>query len=329
MVLHLKEILRYASRAPSVHNAQPWRVIVQSDGTIAVFERAELRLPAADPTGRGSFMALGAFVENLSDAARATGQDASVAAFPSGTSGPVAAIRLERVHALHHDSAALDAIERRSTNRSLFTPLADSEDVARRLGMNGSRGATVIMVQDPARLDRLAELIREGTRIAYQNKPFCVEHAAWLRSNWTRRKDGIPGYAVGIPPLLSLALPTIIRHKDVSAMRADMEYKKARSTNLFAIVSADEESPRGWFAAGRRLQRLLLDATRLGIESSPNAAPIEMGNLVEYVRRLPGVSGHPQLLVRLGRAAQIRRLTPRRPLEDFVTWEQQVRPTGA
>lgn len=316
-----RRILALASRAPSVHNAQPWRVVVRADGTLSLYERPELRLPAADPTGRGAFMALGAFVENLSDAARAGGQNASVAAFPSGADGPVAAIRLERVHALHHDSAALDAIERRATNRSLFKPLADAEDVARRLGANGSGGAAIVMVRDLALLNRVAELIREGTRAAYQNKPFCVEHAAWLRSNWTRRKDGIPGYAVGIPPLLALALPTIIRHKDVSAMRADMEWKKARSTNLFAVITADENTPRGWLAAGRVLQRLLLDATRLGIASSPNAAPIEMGGLVAEVQKIADVSGHPQLLVRLGKAAPLQRLTPRRPIEHFVTWQ--------
>lgn len=312
-------LLTFASRAPSVHNTQPWRVVVRDDGTIEVYERTELRLPAADPTGRGSFMALGAFVENLSDAARAMGQDAAVVAFPRDADGPVAAIRLERVHEVHHDSAVLDAIERRATNRSLFTPLADVENVVRQLGANRSRDTSVVMVRDPGRLGRLAELIREGTRAAYQSKAFCVEHAAWLRSNWTRRRDGIPGYAVGIPPLLSIALPTIIRHKDVSAMRADMEYKKACSSNLFAVILADEETPRGWFAAGKRLQRLLLDATRFGIESSPNAAPIEMGGFVTEVQKIADMPGHPQLLVRLGRAAATRKLTPRRPLADFVT----------
>lgn len=320
---HLEYILASASRAPSVHNAQPWRVIVRSDETIEVYERTELRLPAADPTGRGSLMALGAFVENLFDAARATGFEASIVAFPSGASGPVATIQLERVHALHHDSAVLDAIERRATNRSLFTPLTNAEDVAHSLGANRPEGATIVMVRDTARLSRIAELIREGTRAAYQSKAFCVEHAAWLRSNWTRRRDGIPGYAVGIPPLLSLALPTIIRHKDVSAMRADMEYKKACSSNLFAVILASEETPRGWFVAGRRLQRLLLDATRLGIASSPNAAPIEMGGLVAEVQKIAGAAGHPQLLVRLGRAAPIRRLTPRRALADFVAWDAE------
>lgn len=318
---HLEQLLTFASHAPSVHNAQPWRVVVRVDGTIEIYERTELRLPAADPTGRGSFMALGAFVESLSDTARATGQNASIVAFPSGAAGQVATIQLERVHTLHHDSAVLDAIERRATNRSLFKPLADTEDVARKLSRSDLASASVILVRDPSRLSRISELIREGTRIAYQSKSFCIEHAAWLRSNWTRRKDGIPGYAVGIPPLLSLALPTIIRHKDVSAMRADMEYKKACSSNLFAVVLADEETPRGWFAAGRRLQRLLLDATRLGIASSPNAAPIEMGGLITEVQKIADAPGHPQLLVRLGHADPIRRLTPRRPLADFLAWQ--------
>lgn len=175
-------------------------------------------------------------------------------------------------------------------------------------------------ISDPNRLARIAELVREGTRKAYQSKPFCVEHADWLRTSWTRRKDGIPGYAIGIPPLLSLALPFIIKHKDVSAMRADTEYKKTMSANLFAVISAEKNDPLHWFAAGRAMQRLLLKATGMGIEQSPNAAPIEMG-FADDVRALTNDGRLPQLIIRLGRAPALRRHTPRRPVESFTTWQ--------
>lgn len=307
--------LATASRAPSVHNSQPWRVTVEAADRLRVELRQDIALPYADPTGRGGWMAIGAFVENLGGEAE----------FRDG----IVTVELARhSHEPDHGSAA--AIERRATNRVLFGPLADPEEVATGLlrrssnsllakTVGAAEGAEVSFVMGD-RVVRLAELVREGTRKAYQSKPFCVEHAEWLRTSFTRRRDGIPGYAIGIPPLLSLALPFIIKHKDVSAMRADMEYKKALSANLFAVITAEKNDPPHWFAAGRAMQRLLLKATAMGIEQSPNAAPIEMG-FADDVRSLTDVGHLPQLIIRLGRAPALRRHTPRRPVESFTTWQ--------
>lgn len=295
MLEPLKRLLELASRAPSVHNSQPWRVVVEAPNRVRVELRQDITLPYADPTGRGGWMAIGAFVENLG----------SEAEFRDGAVDVKLASERNR---------PTDVIERRATNRALFAPLGNLDEVKKALA-----GQSVCFVAGD-RIARLAEFVREGTRRAYQSKPFCVEHADWLRTSWTRRRDGIPGYAIGIPPLLSLALPFIIRHKDVSAMRADMEYKKTMSANLFAVVTAEKNDPPHWFAAGRVMQRLLLKATEMGIEQSPNAAPIEMG-FADEVRDLVGESGHPQLIIRLGRAPHIPRLTPRRPVESFTTWQ--------
>src|SRR3989338_5597783 len=69
----LKKLLETASRAPSVHNSQPWQVIVMTPEKLRVELRQDIALPYADPTGRGGWMAIGAFVENFSIAARTEG----------------------------------------------------------------------------------------------------------------------------------------------------------------------------------------------------------------------------------------------------------------
>ena len=309
-------LLKSASRAPSVHNSQPWVVRVTAPERLEVLLNENIALLYADPTGRGGWMAIGAFVENLAVIAEKTGMRASIEFLNN-----VVTTELEPAEPTDRSTALGGAMGRRATNRSLFTPLQDVKESTERLGIFKEGGSAAVFIQDSTRLQKLAELNREGTRAAYKDRGFCGEHADWLRSSFTRKKDGIPGYAIGVPALVSLMLPHIIRTKDISAKRADAEYKKSLSTNLYAVITAGTESPEGWFNAGRCMQRLMLRATELGIEQSPNAAPIEMG-FADEVRSLAGTPDHPQLLIRLGRAEPVRRHTPRKPVEEFTTWER-------
>ncbi len=68
-----RTILHHASLAPSGHNSQPWRVRIEGPDawTVEVDERR--RLPAVDPDNRELLLSIGAFVENLSIAAGASG----------------------------------------------------------------------------------------------------------------------------------------------------------------------------------------------------------------------------------------------------------------
>src|SRR6185436_5012412 len=57
-------LLTAASRAPSLHNSQPWRFHVRPQ-VIELWADPERRLPAADPTGREQRLACGAALYNL------------------------------------------------------------------------------------------------------------------------------------------------------------------------------------------------------------------------------------------------------------------------
>ncbi len=308
-------LLKLASRAPSVHNTQPWRVTV-GDGGIVVRPATEIRLPFADPTGRGGWIAVGAFAENMRQAAQASGREASLEILPDGTARIALGAAGGSV-----DERTQNAIAHRATCRGPFAPLPDAAATVRSLSIAPAPGTAVTFLTDRGRIAQFADLIREGTRLAYADRGFCVEHAQWLRSHWTRRLDGIPGYAIGIPPLLSLLLPTLLKIKDASAMRSKQEWKKAVEAPLFALVTAEHDAPAGWSAAGVTLERLLIAATAQGLAQSPSAAAIEMGGFASRVVALFETSGTPQLAVRLGRAELPRRQTPRLPPEHFTTWE--------
>lgn len=316
----LHHLLSFAAFAPSVHNTQPWRVNIQSPTQCTIFLEKNIQLPQADPTGRGGFLALGAFVENFSLAATACGTPVETRILGSGLETRVEAawqsFGEKQTDASHK---TLEAIRTRATSRGLFSPIANIQDVVAQLAEPKKEAdVTLTFITDQERLKKIAELIREGTRLAYGDRSFCAEHAAWLRPNWTFHRDGIPGYAIGIPTPLSFLVPFAIRYKDMREERAEQEYAKACSTNLYVVLSTTNDTPHGWLRAGRRLQRLLVDCTRLGLVQSPNAAPVEMGDLYTEVATLTDTNGRPQLLVRIGNGSAPKRLTPRLPVSSFL-----------
>ena len=63
------EIIRLATLAPSGHNAQPWTVkVLQENAWITGIDKSRL-LPAVDPDNREVMLSLGAFLENMIQAA--------------------------------------------------------------------------------------------------------------------------------------------------------------------------------------------------------------------------------------------------------------------
>jgi nitroreductase len=70
---HIAQILRYASLAPSSHNTQPWRVKIISDSEFIIQSDSTRWLPKVDPDNRELLLSIGAFWENLDQAALAFG----------------------------------------------------------------------------------------------------------------------------------------------------------------------------------------------------------------------------------------------------------------
>ena len=72
-----RDILQAAVRAPSAHNAQPWRLHRLGEGTYRLWYAFEDKL-LADPDDRDGIMAAGAFYETLRLAAEQRGFTATI-----------------------------------------------------------------------------------------------------------------------------------------------------------------------------------------------------------------------------------------------------------
>ena len=89
------------------------------------------------------------------------------------------------------------------------------------------------------------------------------------------------------------------------------------SPNLAVLATSTDEVP-DWIRTGQALARLLLYLTSKGIVASHLNQPIETASLRQDVKTAAGVKGTPQILLRLGRAAQVPPPTMRREVRDVI-----------
>ena len=59
-----KEIIHYATLAPSGHNTQPWKFSIK-DNSILIYPDYSRRLSVVDPDDHALFISLGCALENL------------------------------------------------------------------------------------------------------------------------------------------------------------------------------------------------------------------------------------------------------------------------
>lgn len=317
----LRFALRYAVLAPSSHNTQPWRFIVNGETVTLNADRLRA-LPVADPYDRELIMSCGAALFNLRVALSHFGLAYAITLFPS-SADPDMLAQLRLVPGGHVDaslSPLFDAIVERVTTRLPFSDAPIADDVRERLARAvQAEGAEIASVHAGDERARLAEWIAEADRRQFDDPRFRRELAGWIHSS--RRDDGMPAYAEGVSALLDFATPLVtlaIRTFDIGHGVAAAHQALASGSPLLVCIATYADDAPAWLAAGQALERLLLTGVGEGLTASYLNQPIEVEALRERLRATIKVDGEPQLLLRMGRGPRVAH-APRRPIEDVVS----------
>jgi nitroreductase len=317
----LRTALEAAVRAPSGHNTQPWQFALAGDRVELYADRSRA-LPVVDPEDRALVISCGAALAFLVVALRHAGFAADVALLPDpGRADLLATVRLGRRHRPSDlDHQLFDAIERRHTHRAAFDTRAVPDAVLAALSADAERfGAALRVVVDDQARQQVARLVAEGDRLQMADPRFRSELASWVRSNYTRGGDGMPGYAFGIPGLLSLVGPLFMRTVDMGDRQAVKDAHLAASAPAVLLLTTPGDTPADWLAAGQAVGTLLLTAAAAGLAASFLNQPVETPELRASLGELLDPSGgRPQLMLRLGYPETPDRPTPRRPLADVL-----------
>ncbi|HEY6137698.1 MAG TPA: nitroreductase family protein [Thermoanaerobaculia bacterium] len=311
-------LLRYAVLAPSGHNTQPWRFAIVPDG-IEVFADYTRRLPHVDPGDRELLMSVGAAIMNLRVAAAHFGFDSTVV--HQGGAGDTAAVALVSLRETCDANPPLrrlfPAILRRRTNRRPFDGEPIDADALSPLADIADEHPDVVHFLLPRDNARIAELVAAGDRLQMEDPAVREELAEWVRSSHSDAGDGICADAFGVPDMLSPAAAPVIRHVDLGGVQAHRDQALVRTAPLLIVITAEDDAV-SLLEAGEALERLLLTATRAGLQYSFMNQPVQVAALRDLLAPIVRSPHPPQLLLRIGYAPPVERPMPRRDVAEVL-----------
>lgn len=312
----MTEAVRLACRAPSYHNTQPWRWVVDGTGALHLFADAA-RFVATDGGGRQAIISCGAALDHLRVAMAAAGHQANVDYYPNPNDllhlASIEFSPMSYVTDGHRRRA--EAILHRRTDRLPFAPPTDWDDFERmmRQAVDDQVSAVdVIGDRDRSDLDE-ASLLTEMLR-RYDSDYHGELH--W----WTAPYD----LADGIP---DSALTSAAESDRVEVGRSfpvthneerRVEVGDDRSTIL--VISALDDDRRDILGCGETLSAVLLEATMAGLATCTLTHVTEVAATRDIVAEITG-RPLPQVLVRVGAAPVLEQApppTPRLPVSDVL-----------
>lgn len=321
-----RDIVEQATRAPSIHNTQPWRFVSRSDAstdTIEVWTDPARGLKVLDATGRGRHISCGAALLHARLAAAAAGYVATVTILPDPAEpNHLADLELQAVKTGTADTAESDlaaAIATRHTSREPFSNEPIAEDTVRELRQAAAtEGAWLRIIDTPADATAVAVLLTHADEMQAADPAYVEELRQWTQRGDTG--DGIPASAV--PQTAPTERGSNYRLRDFVADRepdaTSPHEPPPVERPLIAVLGTTDDDVRSWIAAGQALGRLLLTATAHGVTASPLTQALEVPVIRARLASELGVIGHPQMLLRLGYGTS-GAPTPRRPIEDVLT----------
>jgi nitroreductase len=318
----LEHLALLASRAPSVHNTQPWEFVTLDDG-LQLRADWTRQLTVLDPDGRLLTMSCGAALHHLEVAAEAMGFEVATTLLPDEDDPDLLAeARLHRKAEVDPEDVAraVDVLHRH-TYRGRFTDEPLPEGLLDRLREAVEGEGAMLRTLREGELLTASVLLEHAEQDLLATPGYAEELAAWVWPAGTRpgaregrRTDGMPELAVehgadraeNLPGRHFLAEP---------ATPVDVTPMAERPTLVLLTTVGD--STYDWVAAGRALSALLLQATHEGVAAQPLGQALDVPASRAELRRELGVVGVPQMLLRLGRA-ESHPQTPRRPVSEVL-----------
>lgn len=313
----MKELVRYATLAPSGHNTQCWRFRVDN-GSVAILPDWSRRTPVVDPDDHHLFVSLGCATENLILAAKAFGFQGNAAFSPS--SGGAVKVALERSQA--EESPLFRAIPHRQCTRNEFDgkPLAPEELRLLEAAATG-RGVAVILLTEREALEKVLEYVVQGNTRQINNPDFVRELEAWIRfsdGEAIRAGDGLTARSTGSPPIPRWLGRRLFRALLRVKAENDKYARQIRGSAGIAVFVSNADDKAHWVEAGRCYERFALQATALGVRNAFVNQPVEESSLrPEFAKALGVGERRPDLVVRFGRGEEMPR-SLRRPVGSVL-----------
>jgi hypothetical protein len=175
-------------------------------------------------------------------------------------------------------------------------------------------GAALRPLHDEGERISLAVLLSGADWSEERDPAYRRELGRWVRES--TEGDGIPPQAVAEDPLRGSSL----RLRDFTLTHPERSSGEAPAAEEPAVVvlTTRQDGPRAWLEAGQALGSVLLHAAAEGVQAQPLGQVVDLPGPRAQLARALGLTGTPQMVLRLGYAAA-QAQTARRGLADVLT----------
>ncbi|MGW6621949.1 Acg family FMN-binding oxidoreductase [Nocardia sp. NPDC055002] len=312
----IRAAIRLGSRAPSVHNTQPWHWVFDGN-RLHLFRDTDRRLIAADPDGRQSVISCGAVLHHVRTAFATHYWRTDTARLPDPTRPDLLATMafLPWADPPMGIFRRAEAIAHRYTDRLPMSEPIGWASVRLALDSLVSPHEVTLDVLDEDARARLSVASEQSDALRRYDMAYQGELRWWA---------GHPGTSEGVPPS---ALPSESELAGVGVARtfptpgATDRRGDLRDHAKLVVLTAADETPMTWLHTGEALSTVLLECTASGMATCVLTHITELAVGRRLLSSLVGHPGVPQVVLRIGTAPDDRLppATPRRPLADILT----------
>jgi hypothetical protein len=302
-----------AGRAPSIHNTQPWRFVV--DGPVLELHSEPSRwLTEVDPQGHMMLVSCGAAVHHATVALAADGWQTEVDR-PAGMDADL----LARIRVLGRGEPDPLAVRRlaattlRHTDRRSVPAAPVPADALAAVTAAVTGAGRHVHVLGREQIVELAVAMEKAMHAEGTDDRQRAELARWVGG---RRADatGVPGTAIP-----ATAPETTVAARDFGVTGTLAPGSGHDESAVYAVLYGSGDTPVDWLRAGEALSAAWLDAVDHGLTLLPVTAPAEIASTRLLLKRIVSYVGDPYLVFRLGVApADAPASTPRLAAEETI-----------
>lgn len=285
--------LAAAHRAPSAHNAQPWRLYPQADGSYLLHYAYADKL-LADPDDRDALLGMGAFYESLALAANLERKQATFepAFLQQADSLELGRVRLLPIPTGSSIDPLAPFLKQRQTNRHPYEqrplPVELQQDLLR-------LGCVLLEPRE------VAPLVSRASVMAWKDRRFITDLKEWTRFEGNP-PDGMTCECLHLSWLDQQALRFALWSGRLSTplawVYAQRDVYLTRHSSAIAVLTAENREPFTLFECGRRLLRAWVAINAMHFSYHPISIVIDQPTVTELAQKAGVVD--PVAIFRVG-----------------------------
>jgi hypothetical protein len=279
----ITEIVKAGMMAPSGGNSQPWKFLYTDKG-LFIFHDVHFSWSLLDFNHLGSYIAIGAAVENITIKAAAMGLSVSNTFFPvPGNKTMAAHLRFSNTEHADPKKYLEQGLHIRVTNRELSVRETLPQEFYEKMrsAVKLYKGAELLIVEEESTMKKLGELLAkaEMLRIIHPRGHYdtFTNELRWTPEEINKKRDGLDVYTLGATNSELAALKIAADTKAISFLRqlkggnafTRSVNKSVASSSALGIVTMPEYSELNFLEGGSAVERIWIEANLSGVSFQP------------------------------------------------------------